>query len=276
MKPAKTKALPPAKILGGKAYLARRIIELLPETNYYVEPFGGLASVGLNLPRPTRQNPRMHVYNDTNPAVVQLFLVIRDFPDEFARRLTLTPYSEYAFLDAKESLSADMVERAVDTYVKMQFSFSGKGQSFSASRGRTRRGISDVVAGHLAKIDDNLPLLVEIVRDWQIEQCDAIECIRRHDAPGTLFYMDPTYHPDCKAQGSVYDHEMTHAQHVAFLEAAVAIKGRAAISHYDHPLYNEALKSWRRVEFDIANHAAGGKTKRRMIECLWLNWSESD
>ena len=274
MKPTKTKALPPAKILGGKSYLARRIIELLPDTGYYVEPFGGLASVGLNLSRPTRQNPRMHVYNDTDSSVVQLFLTIREFPVEFATKLTLTPYSEYVFLDAKARRSSTLLDLAVDTYVRMQFSFSGKGQSFSASRGRTRRGISDVVAGHLAKIDDNLPLLVEIVRDWQIEQCDAIECIRRHDSPCTLFYCDPPYHPECKAKGSVYEHEMTAKQHAEFLAAAGEIKGRMAISHYDHPLYNEALKSWRRVEFDIANHAAGGKTKRRMIECLWMNWSE--
>jgi len=276
MKPAKTKALPPAKILGGKAYLARRIIELLPETSYYVEPYGGLASVGLNLPRPTRQNPRMHVYNDLNELLVNLFRVLRELPTEFATQLTLLPYSEQEFREATLRRSTDCVTWAVDTYVRMQFSFSGKGQSFSASRGRTRRGISDVVAGHLAKIDDNLPLLVEIVRDWQIEQCDAIECIRHHDAPNVTFYCDPTYHPDCKAKGSVYEHEMTHEQHAALLETAVAIKGRMAISHYDHPLYNEALKSWRRVEFDIANHAAGGKTKRRMTECLWLNWSEGD
>jgi len=32
------------------------------------------------------------------------------------------------------------------------------------------------------------------------------------------------------------------------------------------------FKSWKRIEFDMANHAAGGKSKARKKEVLWLNW----
>jgi hypothetical protein len=32
------------------------------------------------------------------------------------------------------------------------------------------------------------------------------------------------------------------------------------------------LQGWKRAEFDIANHAAGGRQKARETECLWMNF----
>jgi hypothetical protein len=32
------------------------------------------------------------------------------------------------------------------------------------------------------------------------------------------------------------------------------------------------LKSWNCREFRLSNNAAGGKSKRRMTECLWMNF----
>ena len=34
----------------------------------------------------------------------------------------------------------------------------------------------------------------------------------------------------------------------------------------------ELYGDWHREEFDVANHAAGGKSKRRETECVWLNY----
>jgi hypothetical protein len=34
-------------------------------------------------------------------------------------------------------------------------------------------------------------------------------------------------------------------------------------------------RSWRTTTFDIANHAAGGRTKARKEEKLWFNWREA-
>jgi DNA adenine methylase len=49
-------------------------------------------------------------------------------------------------------------------------------------------------------------------------------------------------------------------------------KARVVLSGYPSPLYDDLYKGWRCVEFDIANHAAGGKTKSRERECLWMNF----
>jgi len=46
------------------------------------------------------------------------------------------------------------------------------------------------------------------------------------------------------------------------------------LSGYNNPLYTEfaARHGWRRVDIEIDNKAGGGKEKRKMIECLWMNY----
>jgi DNA adenine methylase len=47
---------------------------------------------------------------------------------------------------------------------------------------------------------------------------------------------------------------------------------KVILSGYASPLYDAALAGWNRHEVKIANHAAGGKSKRRMTEVLWTNF----
>jgi DNA adenine methylase len=46
----------------------------------------------------------------------------------------------------------------------------------------------------------------------------------------------------------------------------------AILSGYPNPLYDRELASWRRVDFAIDNKAAGGKTKRKMTEGVWMDF----
>ena len=50
------------------------------------------------------------------------------------------------------------------------------------------------------------------------------------------------------------------------------IQGKAIVSGYPSELYERLYSAWRRQDFDIANHAAGGDEKRRMTEVLWMNY----
>jgi DNA adenine methylase len=51
-----------------------------------------------------------------------------------------------------------------------------------------------------------------------------------------------------------------------------ACKGKVVLSGYPSALYEELYSGWRTDSFDIANHAAGGKSKERKTEMLWMNW----
>ena len=45
---------------------------------------------------------------------------------------------------------------------------------------------------------------------------------------------------------------------------------RVVLSGYPSSLYDELFRLWDRVEFDIANHSAGGRQKSRKTEVLWI------
>jgi len=278
------KVAPLGKIHGGKAYLARRILALHPDPityNKHVEPYGGLASVKLNLPSPTRQSPRIDVYNDMNCQLVNMFTQLRDNPDTMRILLQTTMYCEAEFRKAQDPAvyaAACDAEKARLAYILHQMSFGGRKKDFSRSKSRTRRGIADVVSGHLGTIHDMLPTIMDIVQCWQIENQPAIECMKYHDGNKTMFYLDPPYLPATRAKGSrkTYgEHEMTYEQHEELLAFIRKLKGKVLISGYSSDLYIAELEEngWIRHEFEIANHAAGpGKQKRRMVECAWSNY----
>ena len=44
------------------------------------------------------------------------------------------------------------------------------------------------------------------------------------------------------------------------------------LSGYPNSLYDNALTGWKRMDFAIDNKAAGGTTKRKMTEAVWMNF----
>jgi DNA adenine methylase len=260
---------PPVKWHGGKHYLARWIVAEFPAHHTYVEPFGGAASVLLNKP------PAMvEVYNDLDERISRFFRVLREHGDEFRRRLSLTPYSEVEFRKSAESTD-DEVEQARRDFVRWRQSLGGRGDSFSFTLHRVRRQMADVVSGYLSAIDQQLPLIVERLRAVQFLCRPAVEVVRQWDSADTLFYCDPPYLHETRAAGSraVYGIEMSEDEHRELAETLNTCRGKVVLSGYPSALYDDLYGSWRTVEIDIPNHAAGGRQKTRMREILWLNFS---
>lgn len=102
---------------------------------------------------------------------------------------------------------------------------------------------------------------------------DALDVIRQQDGPGTLFYLDPPYLPETRADANVYAHEMTREQHHKLLTLICRdVCGKVMISGYVDQMYSDLLKGWTRHTFDLPNNAAGGKKKKRMQEAVWCNF----
>lgn len=264
-----TKTLrPPVKWHGGKYYLCHRIIRQFSPHHTYAEPFGGAASVLLN------KNPSpVEVYNDLDQRITRLFRVLRDHGPELHRRLSLTPYSELEFDQAVNAVG-DEIELARRDFVRWRLSLGGRGDSFSFTLHRVRRGMADVVSGYLSMIDEQLPPIVERLRKVEILCRPALDVIRGWDSPATLFYCDPPYLPSTRHEGStsVYGCEMTEQDHRELAKVLRRCKSKVVLSGYPSPLYDELYGDWRTVKFDMPNHAAGGRSKARMQEMLWMNW----
>jgi len=259
---------PIVKWFGGKYYLAPKIIALFPPHQVYVEPFGGAASVLLNKP----PSP-VEVYNDLDGRIVRLFRVLRDQPQEFQRRLALTPYAEMEWQQAVcQPPPEDEIEAARRDFVRWRMSLAGRGESFSYSLQRTRRGMADVVSGFLSAIDEVLPQIVERFRRVQILCRDALEVIDRWDSPKTLFYCDPPYHPQTVQYPQSYLHSYSEQDHERLLDRLCRCRAKVVLSGYACPLYEQKLSHWRCFRFSIANHASTRRKKQYQQEMVWCNW----
>ena len=71
---------------------------------------------------------------------------------------------------------------------------------------------------------------------------------------------------------------MTFDDHRELLDILRRIKGKAMLSGYAHPLYDEALSAWQRVEIDVTCSSStrlideGAERRRpRRTEVVWAN-----
>jgi DNA adenine methylase len=260
---------PPVKWYGGKRYLASRIIENFPPHRIYLEPFGGGASVLLNKPPVD-----VETYNDLDLRISRLFQVLRDDGESFVRTVSLIQYSQVEFAAAAHyPPEASKLQMAVCDFVRWRQSFGGKGGSWSCTTGRARGGMAGDVNAWWTAID-MLPQIIDRLRRVQIICQSAFEAIPKFDHKEGLIYCDPPYVHGTRSKGStdVYGVEMDDSDHRSLGKLLHSCKSKVVLSGYPSPLYEEVYKGWRRIEFDIANHAAGGKTKGRERECLWMNF----
>ncbi len=262
----KVKLRPPVKWHGGKHYLAERIIACFPAHRVYLEPFGGAASVLLNKPP-----AEVEAYNDLDLRITRLFRVLQKQGSEFVSRLQFIPYSQKEFDDAAEyPPDATDLDKAVCDFVRWRQSFGGKGRTWSCTTSRARGGMAGDVNAWWTAID-GLPDIVERLRRVQILHQPALQAIRRFDGPDTLIYCDPPYLHETRDANSrdVYGVEMSEREHRELLVVLNECDGTVVLSGYPSPLYESLLGAWRRLEFDIANHAAGGRSKSRKKEVVW-------
>lgn len=261
-----TKLRPPVKWHGGKHYMVHRILGLLPEHATYVEPFGGAASVLLN-----KDPSPVEVYNDLDGRITRLFRVLRDHGEELRHLLQLTPYDELEWMECETS-SLDDVEAARRDFVRWRQSIGGRGDSFSVSLHRVRRGMSDNVSGYLSAIDEQLPLITARLRRVEILCRPAVTVIQQFDAPQTCVYCDPPYVTSSVSTPCAYEYEMTDEEHRQLATVLKGCKSKVLLSGYQCQLYDELYGDWRKVEFDMPNNSAIGKEKKRRIETVWMNW----
>jgi DNA adenine methylase len=263
----------PLKFHGGKNYLAKRIVALMPPHTSYVEPFAGGLSVLL------AKNPEgiSEVVNDLDENLINFWKVLRSPKrfDGFLRTMQATPFSEQLWQEARElrDETTKPVARAVAFFIACRQSLAGRMDAFAPlSRTRTRRRRNEQVSAWLSAID-GLPVVHARLRRVAILNRPALEVIRSQDSPGTLFYCDPPYLPSTRTAPQVYGrYEMTKRDHWELLNLLRQIKGKVLLSGYRSKPYDHCLADWNLYEFELPNNAARGVTKRRMCECVWCNF----
>jgi DNA adenine methylase len=279
----------PVKRHGGKRYLARRIVELMPPRVktpnapaaddpgwvHYVEPFFGGGAVLLAM------DPRgiSEVANDLDGELTTFWDVLRsrDLFPELARLAQLTPVSEIEYGRASEiDPTLPAVERALRFLIRNRQSRQALEKDFlTPVRGRTRRGMQEQCSSWLSGVG-GLPAVHARLQRVLILNRPALDVIRSQDGgPRTLFYCDPPYLQETRTVRDAYGpYEMTAEQHRELLATLAGIKGRFLLSGYHCQLYDDAAArhGWHVEEIPIDNKAGSGASKRTMTEVIWANY----
>jgi DNA adenine methylase len=268
----------PLKWHGGKHYLAKQIVAMMPPHVHYCEPFAG----GLSVLLAKEPEGVSEVVNDLDGDLTNFWRVLADRPlfEEFRRFMEATPFSEFLWRETEEYVKAvgdcgppsHPVLKASVFFVRCRQSMAGRMKDFATlSRNRTRRGMNEQVSAWLTAVE-GLPEVHARLKRVVVLNRDALDVIRQQDGPGTLTYCDPPYMHDTRTAPAVYRHEMTADDHLRLLDVIRSAAGKVMISGYRNAAYDGALSGWHRTDFEVANNAAGGKEKRRMVESVWANF----
>lgn len=255
---------------GSKWSIAEWIISHFPE-NYermiYLEPFVGSGAVFFN-----KKPGTVETINDLDSDIVNLFLVLREHPEDLKQALDLTPYSREEY-DRSFEPCDEPVEKARRYIVKTTQAIGAKLQGKQKCGWRNHKqmkiggtackwgGISDTVDLAAARLRSDTTHLV------QIEHMDALKLIARYNNSDTLMYLDPPYLLSTRKSGALYNHEMDEAEQVLLLDLITKSRAKIIISGYESDLYNRRLVGWYKDSTQSHTTSAVMAT-----ETIWMNY----
>jgi DNA adenine methylase len=262
---------PALRYHGGKFRIAQWVMGFFPPHTCYVEPFGGAAGVLLQKPRAYAE-----VYNDLDNDVVNFFRVLQDadLRTQLLERIALTPYARAEFEKAWKP-GRGQVERARRLAIRAQMGFGSGGATKGTTGFRVDTKRKYGTAQSLwAEYPDAIAEAGQRLQGVLIENKPAIEVMQAHDAPTTVFFVDPPYvhstrYPGAGGPRGSYRHEMTDADHITLLEAVQRLEGMVVLNGYESKLYADRLSGWERHTMEARISSARGTVMR--TEVVWLN-----
>ena len=112
----------------------------------------------------------------------------------------------------------------------------------------------------------------EAMKGFIVENLDFRECLKRFDSEDTVFYCDCPY----LGVEDYYGNTFTQQDHYMLAGLLHNIKGKAMVSHYTNPVYDELYSTWNRYEFRSfkgSSKAVSGAEKPRTTEVLYCNFA---
>lgn len=196
--------------------------------------------------------------------IVNLFRVCRDYPEELAKAINLTPFSRDEFISCYTP-SDNPVEQARRTLVRYHQSFGT-----SNSSKKSWRNVQTYGGPRCATMWNCLPDIIikccERLKEAQIENTDALRLIERYNDENTLIYCDPPYLQSLRKK-NMYKHEMTDEQHIELLKLLKESNSKIILSGYDNELYNSELTDWNTAEKQTTAQMGLHRTEK-----LWMNF----
>ncbi|MDD4818102.1 MAG: DNA adenine methylase [Victivallaceae bacterium] len=256
----------PITYYGGKTNMLKHILPLLPGDHLtFAEPFFGGGAVLFG-----KSPSKVEIINDNFDAAINFFEVCKD-PDQFrdlTKLIDSTLHSETVHRRSRDVMNAPPAEnppvlRAWAFWVDVNMSFAHK------SRGGFAFANSGIAATTARKIDNFTGEICRRLRNVQIFSRDALDVIRRFDAPDTLFYLDPPY-----ANSDCGHYEKGKDVYYRLLELLPTLTGRWLLSSYPTPELDEIWKRPGVNHLEIEKSlAVSGKHVAGRIKTETLTWN---
>ena len=250
----------PISYLGGKSRLAKQIVKMLPEHTAYVEPFCGAAWVFFE-----KEPSKVEVINDMNLDLVTFWRVVQNHFEEFIRHFKHCVISREIFdiLNRTDATTLTDIQWAVRFYYLQRTGFGGKtvGRVMPATKTRPAGLNLNTLAEGILEVHWRMARVT-------IERMEALECIRRHDTPNTLFYIDPPYYGFEKDYAVVWPRE----QFTAMAALLTGIKGSFILSLNDVPAVRDIFAGFKIKAVKTMYSAAATGGGKEAAEVLIYNF----
>ena len=263
---------PPFGYFGAKQRISKKIIDMLPPHNAWVEGFCGSAAITFAKPPAP-----IEIINDLDSVIVNFFQQLRDNQEALIRAIELTPYSNEEFRNARSEVRNETggLEKARHFLVHAMMTINGTvdttGGGFSYTNSYTRNN-REARVNRWYNLPQRLEEVVERLRRIRIENRDAAELVSMYsNRPATLIYLDPPYFTD-RQHGYTID-ARDEEFHINLLKVCIKSKSMIILSGYDNPLYNEFLTArsgWNKHFIRTTTRNTTGTDYVRE-ETLWLN-----
>lgn len=210
------------------------MLPLIPDHEVYVEVFGGGASLLFS-----KQPAKVEVYNDRNSDLVNLFIVVRDLPNEFQERSQSLVFSRRIYREwMRELLSIPCskigdVDRAVKFYYAVRSAFPrGIGAGWRHARTQNHAKVYQNAISKVQEFHDRL-------RSVLIENLDFRKCIQTWDTTSTFFFLDPPY-----VNTPEYYGPFNWRDHLDLARALTKTQGKWLLTLNDEPQIRELYKPY--------------------------------
>ena len=256
------------KYPGAKWSYAEWINYFIPPHKYYLEPFFGSGAVFFK-----KDPAKYETINDLDGIVVNFFRACRDYPDQLARAINLTPFSRQEYTQIREDaagqeikLTGECVEDARRFAIRCCQGFGAKLADRSGWK-NTKCSDGPINSEIWSRVPGTVYQMAARLKHAQIEQTDAIQLIRDYNSPECFIYADPPYLGETR-NSRLYRVEMMDEQHhIELLDVLLAHKGPVILSGYENDLYNQALTGWHKEHMKGRASSAAARE-----ETIWMNF----
>lgn len=204
--------------LGNKKKLAQQIQTYFPAHKLYIEPFFGAGGMYFNKPK-----AKFNIMNDQDGEVFNLFMVVKNQPDELLDAWISMPLHHDLWKWWKENHEQDPVWRAVRFLFYSNYGFMGMPQTMMFNHGNSKQLVTS-----------NILRTQELLNNVEFMNCDfrkMFSMLSLSSEKDVLIYCDPPYLDTTDNYESSFKHEDSDDLFKILMDTG----HRWCMSEFDHP-----------------------------------------